>query len=184
MTWFYDRARARFKTLLVDGNATVSGNLAVNGVALSLTAANGTNDTTFTVSNTTDSAGSDASLNVVVGGASAGNPYIGMFVTGVTSWLFGINNSASDVLVWNPNSTIGTADAMTLSTAGVLSVKNKIYPGSDAAALQSAAGIYAGSGAPNNANGTNGDFYFRSDGTAGSANLIYHREGGAWVGII
>ena len=37
-------------------------------------------------------------------------------------------------------------------------------------------------GAPNNANGANGDFYFRGDG--GSGTTIYHKRSGAWVGIL
>ena len=45
-------------------------------------------------------------------------------------------------------------------------------------------GIYAGSGAPNNANGTNGDYYFRSDGTQAGNTCIYHREGGTWVALV
>lgn len=44
--------------------------------------------------------------------------------------------------------------------------------------------IYQGSGAPSNANGNNGDFYFRTD-TPGTANQrIYVKSAGAWVGIL
>ena len=42
--------------------------------------------------------------------------------------------------------------------------------------------IYAGNGAPDNAEGADNDFYFRGDGTAGS--YIYHKETGAWVAIL
>lgn len=42
--------------------------------------------------------------------------------------------------------------------------------------------VIAGTGAPVNANGTDGDFYLRSDGGAGTT--IYQRRAGAWVGLV
>lgn len=79
------------------------------------------------------------------------------------------------------NPTIGTS-AGNLAITPILAAQNKIYPGTDAAAFQTAAGIYAGTGAPNNANGNDGDFYFRSDG--GVLTTIYHKRAGAWVGVV
>lgn len=44
--------------------------------------------------------------------------------------------------------------------------------------------IYQGSGAPNNANGNNGDYYFRTD-TPGTANQrLYVKSAGTWTGIV
>jgi hypothetical protein len=44
--------------------------------------------------------------------------------------------------------------------------------------------FFSGSGAPNNANGNDGDYYFRS-GTPGTANQrIYVKSAGAWVGVV
>jgi len=62
--------------------------------------------------------------------------------------------------------------------------KGKVYPGTDTAALQTNAGIYAGNGVPNNANGADGDFYFRGDGTQAGNTVIYHKQAGAWVALI
>jgi hypothetical protein len=73
------------------------------------------------------------------------------------------------------------------SASGVIQSGAQIYPGSGTAAapvLTSAAGILGGNGAPSNTIGNNGDFYLRGDGTHGSTNLIWHKEGGAWVVII
>lgn len=67
-------------------------------------------------------------------------------------------------------------------TTGVANLSNKVFPGTDAAAIQSVAGLYAGNGLPNNANGSDGDIYFRGDG--GAFTTIYQRRAGAWVGII
>lgn len=43
-------------------------------------------------------------------------------------------------------------------------------------------GIRAGVGAPNNATGADGDFYFRVDG--GALSTIYQRRAGVYVGIV
>lgn len=40
-------------------------------------------------------------------------------------------------------------------------------------------GLRYGAGVPNNADGSNGNFYFRSDGAAGT--FIYHKAAGAWT---
>lgn len=48
---------------------------------------------------------------------------------------------------------------------------------------QTANTIWMGSGAPSNANGANGDFYFRTD-TPGTANQrIYIKAAGAWTAL-
>lgn len=60
--------------------------------------------------------------------------------------------------------------------------KGGVRPGTPAGAAQAAAHVYAGNGAPNNADGANGDFYLRADGGAGTT--IYQRRAGAWVGLI
>ena len=41
-----------------------------------------------------------------------------------------------------------------------------------------------GAGAPNNGDGSNGDFYFRSDGTVAGNTVIYHKQAGAWVALV
>jgi hypothetical protein len=81
----------------------------------------------------------------------------------------------------------GTGDAnisITLIPKGTGSVRTtgKIYPATDALAEQTATGILAGTGAPNNANGDDGDFYLRSDG--GALTTIYQKRTGSWVGIV
>ena len=43
--------------------------------------------------------------------------------------------------------------------------------------------IYAVIGVPSNALGANGDFALRTEGAAGANTCIYHKEGGAWVGL-
>ena len=87
--------------------------------------------------------------------------------------------SAAGLLQWG-----GTfaAPAFYLSQAGLLNTKNKIYPGTPGLVDQAVCGIFAGNGAPSNADGANGDFYFRGDGGAGSR--VYIKAAGAWSGIV
>lgn len=76
------------------------------------------------------------------------------------------------------------ANILAFTRGGLANFLSKIYPGSDANAAQSVAGIYGGSGVPSNSNGNNGDFYLRGD-TPGTANQrIYTKQGGSWVGIL
>lgn len=67
------------------------------------------------------------------------------------------------------------------SIAGVKSLSNKLFLSTDANATQAVAGLYAQNGVPNNANGANGDYELRGDGTAAGNTLVYHRETGVWV---
>lgn len=84
---------------------------------------------------------------------------------------------------WTGQHTFAPASGATRFTAGGISVEaGKIYPPTDAGAAQTAAGLYAGTGAPNNANGADGDYYFRSDGGVGTH--IYFKSGGAWAGLV
>lgn len=48
--------------------------------------------------------------------------------------------------------------------------------------LKTYSGFLGGTGAPDNAQGNNGNFYFRSDG--GALTTIYHKRSGEWVGIV
>ena len=104
--------------------------------------------------------------SVILGGGSTSNNFM-FWAAAATAFKWNLNSSATSTMTLD-----GTA----------LSVARKIYPGTDAAAAQTAAGIYAGNGAPNNANGSDGDFYLRSDG--GVLTTIYQRRAGAWVGIV
>lgn len=80
------------------------------------------------------------------------------------------------------NGTTTQVNAGSINNDGSLAMINKIFPGTDGAAAQAVCGLYAGTGAPNNANGNNGDIYFNAAG--GALTTIYQKRAGAWVGII
>lgn len=63
------------------------------------------------------------------------------------------------------------------------SVAGKFYFAQDTLAIQSVCGFLAGTGVPNNANGANGDFYFRGDTPGTVAQRIYIKSAGAWVAL-
>ena len=50
-------------------------------------------------------------------------------------------------------------------------------------AVSVVSGLRYGAGAPNNADGSNGNYYFRSDG-AMAGQYIYHKVAGAWVNVL
>lgn len=85
--------------------------------------------------------------------------------------------------VTNPTSTPAIALALGAITPTSIAVAGgTTYLSTPAGAAQSAAALWAGTGAPSNANGANGDYYFRSDG--GVATHIYFKSGSTWAGII
>jgi hypothetical protein len=77
----------------------------------------------------------------------------------------------------------GTTSQMVFSgDDGSAQLTGSLYPATDAKAAQTACALRAGNGAPNNANGNNGDVYFNSAG--GALTTIYQKRAGAWVGIV
>ena len=100
---------------------------------------------------------------------------------------FHIHQNGAYVGAINPSGLLqwgGTraAPAFYADQIGNLNLKAHLYPGTPAGVDQVNAGLFGGSGAPNNANGNNGDFYFRGDGGAGTS--IYMKRAGAWVAIV
>jgi hypothetical protein len=61
-------------------------------------------------------------------------------------------------------------------------VAGKWFPPTPPKATQSVCAISAGTGAPNNADGANGDIYFNAAG--GALTTIYQRRAGAWVAVL
>lgn len=71
-----------------------------------------------------------------------------------------------------------------LNVGGKLKMADGVLFGVPGGGTQFASACYAGTGVPNNSNGSNGDFYFRSDGTAAGNSVVYHKEGGSWVALV
>lgn len=60
-------------------------------------------------------------------------------------------------------------------------VAGKFYMAQDNLTVQTVCGMFAGTGVPNNANGANGDFYFRGDTPGVAGQRVYQKSAGAWV---
>ncbi len=99
----------------------------------------------------------------------------GALKSGTTRAALGAN--ANVLAIRNNASAVALVDA-----DGDVFALRRFYPGTDAGAFQELVGLSGGSGAPNNANGTNGDIYFRSDG--GALTTVYQRRSGTWIGIV
>ena len=65
---------------------------------------------------------------------------------------------------------------------GIVNMAAALRLATPAGVAQTASQLWAGSGAPNDTNGANGDFYFRSDG--GTGTWLYNRASGTWTGIL
>lgn len=91
----------------------------------------------------------------------------------------------STVVTINGDGSITLEHAGALNLDGVPGVAGEVAtsngPGA-AATWQSNAIIHGQVGAPDNAMGSDGDFYFRADG--GAMTTIYQKQSGVWVGIV
>jgi hypothetical protein len=132
-----------------------------------------------------------------INGGAAGVAAAQARVTGVASFFLAVNNSGADYF-GIPTSSVGLGTTTSgnsvyltsqstarlgINSAGDLNfVNSRLYPATPAQASQSNCALCAGSGAPSNGNGVNGDIYFRSDG--GALTTVYQKRAGAWVGIV
>lgn len=74
---------------------------------------------TLTVSNTSNTASSQANLVLSVAGTSAGDAYSTYTVSGTTTWTEGVDNSVSgDPFVLAASSALGTTNVMSITTGG------------------------------------------------------------------
>lgn len=130
----------------------------------------------------------DSGTNTIIWGDKAGGPVLNRAIMA--------NNSA--LQAYDASSNLRTL--VILQASGALNVGDSNQPlFLDGASINFNAGLrssfllatptgaaqtkslYAGTGAPNNANGADGDFYFRTDGTVAGNTVMYHKEGGSWV---
>jgi hypothetical protein len=149
------------------------------------------------------------SNNVMVDGSQkTANSYDGIFVDSasefnvisgnslVDGFRYGINvasGAISNSVLGNTVTAMATGSFTNAGTSTVVQSNNfgnqksqigaaGFYLPSPANAIQDNTGMYGFVGAPSNSNGSNGDFYFRSDGGAGTT--IYQKRAGSWVGIV
>lgn len=87
------------------------------GQSISFTGANSTDNTVFTVTNSSNAAAASHSImDVAVGGTtSTGDPQVRWTIPSGTSWYAGVDNSASDVWILGIGTAVGTNALVTVS---------------------------------------------------------------------
>lgn len=106
---------------------------------------------------------------------------------GEAGLIFGIGASPANLYKGGPDllktdDTFWAVGQLAFSGYACLMLAGNQAQGSGSAAPPVNMAMSFGTGAPNNANGADGDFHMRSDGGAGTT--IYHKRAGAWVGIV
>lgn len=91
------------------------------------------------IRNNSNTASSDALLGIVVGGSSAGDPFLTYNVPLVQSWSHGIDNSNSDAFVISASAALGTTDVIVATTAGEVTLP--LQPAFSATATSGAADV-------------------------------------------
>lgn len=121
-------------------------------------------------SDNTNSA-SHARIRTIVGGASAGDPFIHLLVNGVNEWSLGLDNSDSDKFKISNSSGLGTSDYLSIATTGETTIHQWLNVG--LATQATAQGAFATGTASNR-------FYFSPSnsqtiltGTANATETVY-----------
>jgi hypothetical protein len=165
-------------TTITGGQVTIANNLRASRAVVA-----GNNDLSILNTDNTNAA-SSARVVISAGGSTAGDPFVIFDIAAVTDWAVGVDNSDGDSFKIAMAASLGTAatDFVRIPATGEFQTARKIYPSTPPGAFQTSCGLFGNVGAPNNADGANGDIYFRSDG--GALTTIYQKRAGAWVGII
>jgi hypothetical protein len=103
------------------------------------------------IENDAASGSAHARVTLQVSDGSGGDPYIYFAVPGVTNWSLGIDNSDSDKFVLSGASTLGSSNALTVSTAGVVEVPGSVLTPIVASSASSTLTISSNVIAPTNA---------------------------------
>lgn len=73
-------------------------------------------------------------------------------------------------------------EGLTCDENAAIRIDKRFYPPDPTQTAQTSCSVFASTGAPSNANGSNGDIYFNAAG--GALTTIYQKRAGAWVGIV
>lgn len=135
-------------------------------------------------------------LEIITGGASAGDPYLQFTITGAINWTIGVDNSAADAFKIGADSQPGGTTYISISTAGAVTIAQTLAVSSltsgrlalvgasglltdDSNILYDAAGDAIGLGATTYrmtvSGASRGSVFYGATGSAGAANdIIYY----------
>ena len=80
----------------------------------------------ISVTNSSDTANSGANIQAIVAGASGGDAFSTYYVSGVSAWSVGIDNSDSDKFKISNSLFLGSSDCLSITTAGVVELPNGV----------------------------------------------------------
>jgi hypothetical protein len=106
-------------------------------------------NTGLLVAHASNTASSDASINLSVAGTSGGDPEVLYTVTGGTSWYSGVDNSDSDRFFIGTGTAVGTNPLFRLFTTGTVSFYGPLITYNTAGAAAQVTEFYAGSSGGN-----------------------------------
>ena len=95
-----------------------------NSINSNIGASNSGATNTLTVTNPSNTASSQALVNITVGGTSAGDAFATYTVSGTTNWSQGVDNSAADSFVLAASTALGTLNTHVVDTAGNTTFNN------------------------------------------------------------
>ncbi len=113
------------KKLYVGTDLAVAGQLNLTGDLVKTRSESGA-DSLISVNNTSNTANSGVNFLAAVAGTSAGDAWSSYSVTGTAAWSVGIDNSDSDRFKISNFLSLGTSDALTITTAGVVELPNGV----------------------------------------------------------
>jgi hypothetical protein len=146
-----------------------------NSINSSIGASNSGATNTFTVTNPSNTASSQALVNVSVGGGTAGDAFTTYTVSGATDWSTGVDNSASDAFVIAASTALGTTNVMSMATGGAVSA---VLGNFDTTRSASGADVsITTSNTSNTASSTASYYATVAGGTAGDAQTQYSVSG-------
>lgn len=133
-------------SLVVDGRFEVAGaisgasTLDLTGGNLTVERSNSGGTVNLRVSNTSNTASSEARLNLVAAGTSAGDAFVRYDVSGTTSWVSGLDNSDGDAFVISESGTPGSNNRIRIASGGAVSVPGTLDVTGAATAASAALG--------------------------------------------
>jgi hypothetical protein len=108
-------------SVLGNFSGTITNSFAGIGLSQSSSNVGGRNYIQVVNTDNTNSS-SHASAYLLAGGSSGGDASLLFEINGITAWTAGIDNSDSDAFVLSNNATLGTSNALRISTAGAVSI--------------------------------------------------------------
>jgi hypothetical protein len=116
ITFYTNNATTRAMDIASGGNVGIGTDSP--GQLLHISKAGGGSSVSAKITNSSDTAGSDATLQIDVAGINGGDPKIIFTGPSVSAWVVGVDNNASDKFMIGTGIGVGTTPSLTITTGG------------------------------------------------------------------